>query len=57
MDLMKDYKKESTGEKLKEKNTKWLNDDYAKFIRLGEHYITKNKEGILAYITNHRLPR
>ena len=31
----------------------WLHDDYVKFIRLGEHYIAKNGEGILAYITNH----
>lgn len=31
----------------------WLNDDYVQFIRLGEHYIEKNGEGILAYITNH----
>ena len=31
----------------------WLNDDYVKFIRYGEYYIEKNKEGILAYITNH----
>ena len=30
-----------------------LNDDYVKFIRMGEHYIQKNGEGILAYITNH----
>ncbi|MBF0538765.1 MAG: N-6 DNA methylase [Nitrospirae bacterium] len=30
-----------------------LNDDYVQFIRLGEHYIEKNGEGILAYITNH----
>ena len=53
MDLMKDYKKEPTEEKLKEKNSKWLNNDYIKFIRLGEHYITKNKEGILVYITSN----
>jgi len=31
----------------------WLNDDYVQFIRLGEYYIEKNGEGILAYITNH----
>lgn len=31
----------------------WLNDDYVQFIRLGEHYIEKNGEGVLAYITNH----
>lgn len=31
----------------------WLNDDYVKFIRLGQEFIGKNNEGILAYITNH----
>ena len=30
----------------------WLNDDYVQFIRLGEHYIEKNSEGVLAYISN-----
>jgi predicted helicase len=51
--LMEEYKKEPSGGKLQEKNSKWLNDDYVKFIRLGEHYIEKNGEGVLAYITNH----
>lgn len=31
----------------------WLNDDYVKFIRLGQYLINKNEEGILAYINNH----
>ncbi len=53
MNLMQDYKKEPSGGKLKEKNPKWINDDYVKFIRMGEHYINKNNEGILAYISNH----
>lgn len=47
------YKKEPTGEKLQEKNPKWLNDDYVKFIRLSQEFIDKNKEGILAFINNH----
>lgn len=51
--LLEDYKKESDGSKLKEKNSKWLNDDYVKFIRYSESYIEKNQEGILAFITNH----
>jgi predicted helicase len=42
-----------TTQKLKERNSKWLNDDYVKFIRLGESMIEKNGTGILAYITNH----
>ncbi len=53
MKLMQNYKQEPSGGKLKERNPKWINDDYVKFIRMGEHYITKNTEGILAYITNH----
>ncbi len=47
------YKKEANGEKLKEKNPKWLNDDYVKFIRLAQRYIDKNTEGIVAFINNH----
>jgi predicted helicase len=52
--LLDDYKKEpATKEKLKEKNSKWLNDDYVKFIRYGQHFIEKSDGGILAYINNH----
>ena len=39
--------------KLKERTSKWINDDYVKFIRLGEHYIERSGEGVLAYISNH----
>ncbi|MEI7850395.1 MAG: type ISP restriction/modification enzyme [Kiritimatiellales bacterium] len=54
MKLMEDYKKEPGGkEKLKEKNSKWINDDYVKFIRYGQHFIEKNGEGILAFINPH----
>lgn len=31
----------------------WLQDDYVKFIRFGQHFINKNGEGILAFINNH----
>jgi len=52
--LMEDYKKEPGGKvKLKERNPKWLNDLYVKFIRLSSHLIEKNGEGILGFITNH----
>ena len=52
--LMDDYKKEPGGKvKLKERNPKWLNDLYVKFIRLSSHLIEKNGEGILGFITNH----
>ncbi|MCB1531331.1 MAG: DNA methyltransferase [Alphaproteobacteria bacterium] len=53
MGLMDSYKQEPSGGKLKEKNSKWINNDYAKFIRMGEHFIDKNQEGVLAYITSH----
>ena len=53
-DLMDDYKKEPGGKvKLKERNSKWLNDLYVKFIRLSSHLIEKNDEGVLGFITNH----
>jgi len=51
--LMNDYKKEPSGIKLQEKNSKWINDDYVKFIRYGQHFIENNGEGILAFINNH----
>ena len=52
--LMDDYKKEPGGqEKLHEKNSKWLNDDYVKFLRYGQYLIEKNGEGILAFINPH----
>ncbi|ABI64633.1 adenine specific DNA methyltransferase [Maricaulis maris MCS10] len=52
--LMDDYKKEPGGiEKLKERNPKWINDLYVKFIRMSSHLIEKNGEGVLGFITNH----
>ncbi len=54
MNLMEDYKKEPGGEqKLQERNPKWINDDYVKFLRYGQYYIEKNGEGILAFINPH----
>lgn len=52
--LMEDYKKEPNSNKtLQERNPKWINNDYCKFIRLGQEYVKKNKEGVLAYINGH----
>ena len=54
MKLMEDYKKEPEGKtKLQERNPKWINDDYVKFIRYGQYHIEKNGEGILAFINPH----
>lgn len=54
MELMESYKHEpGTNNKLKEANSKFINDDYVKFIRLGQHFIEKNGSGILAFINPH----
>src|SRR3989338_8231999 len=45
------YKVEPRGGKLKERNSKWLNDDYVKFIRLAESTIEKTGEGVVGMIT------
>ena len=51
--LIEVYKREPSGGALQERNSKWLNNDYVKFIRYAEHYVEKNNSGILAYITSH----
>lgn len=38
---------------LGEKNPRWLQDDYVKFIRFGQWRIEQTGKGILAFITNH----
>lgn len=54
MNLMEDYKKEPGGkEKLKEQNSKFINDDYVKFLRYGQYFIEKNGSGVLAFINPH----
>lgn len=47
LDLLKDYKKNLNEKKIN------LDDDYIKFIRLGQYYIERTGEGILAYISNN----
>ncbi len=52
--LLEDYKKEpNSGKLLDERNPKWINDDYVKFIRLAQHMVEKNGEGVVGMITNH----
>lgn len=55
MGLMEAYKNEPGGkQRLKERNPKWINDDYVKFIRMSEDLIAKNPSGgVLGFITNH----
>jgi predicted helicase len=50
--LMQDYYSVD-GKPLGEKNPKWLQDDYVKFIRFGQWRIERTGYGILAFITNH----
>ena len=45
--LIKDYKKGLGERKIN------IDDDYIKFIRFAEHFIEKNKSGIVAMITNN----
>lgn len=47
LNLIQDYKQGLNERKIN------LDDDYIKFIRLGEYYIGKNGQGILGYITNN----
>ena len=59
--LMLAYKQEPNAQisderaTLKEKNSKWLNDDYVKFIRIAQEYITKgtHNDGLIGFITPH----
>ena len=41
------------GKPLGEKNPKWLQDDYVKFIALGQNKIQQTGYGVQSYITNH----
>ena len=41
------------GQPLGERNPKWLNDDYVKFIRFAQWRIEQTREGVLGFVTNH----
>ena len=41
------------GKRLEERNPKWLQDDYVKFIRFAQWKISQNERGIVGFITNH----
>ena len=51
-ELIDDYKFVD-GKPLGEKNPKWLQDDYVKFIRFAQWKIDQAGEGVLGFITNH----
>ncbi len=42
------------GKPLGERNPKWLQDDYVKFIRFAQDKMDRVEEGIVGIITNHR---
>ena len=48
VDLLNDYKYG-----LSERNPKWIQDDYVKFIRMAENMVVSAGKGIVAFITNH----
>ena len=41
------------GTKLQERNPKWVNDDYVKFIRFAQWRIERTGRGVTGYVTNH----
>lgn len=41
------------GNPLNERNPKWLNDDYVKFIRFAQWCIERVGYGVVAFVTNH----
>jgi len=51
-DQIETYKRVD-GKPLGEKNPKWLQDDYVKFIRFAQWKIEQIGEGVLGFITNH----
>jgi len=50
--MIEDYKVVD-GSPLGEKNPKWLQDDYVKFMRFAQWKIDQAGEGVLGFITNH----
>lgn len=52
MGLLQTYKTEPEGGPLKERNSKWLNNDYVKFIRFAQDRIARTGHGVVAFITS-----
>jgi hypothetical protein len=50
--LIEDYK-QVDGKPLGEKNSKWLQDDYVKFLRFAQWKIEQAGQGLVGMITNH----
>ena len=52
LELIKDYK-QVDGKPLGERNPKWLQDDYVKFLRFAQWKIEQKGRGLVGMITNH----
>jgi hypothetical protein len=52
LSLINDYK-QVDGKPLGEKNPKWLQDDYVKFLRFAQWKIDQAGQGVVGMITNH----
>ncbi|MBW1793795.1 MAG: N-6 DNA methylase [Deltaproteobacteria bacterium] len=52
LELIEDYKRVD-GKPLGEKNPKWLQDDYVKFLRFAQWKIEQAGQGLVGMITNH----
>jgi len=52
LELIEDYK-QLDGKPLGEKNPKWLQDDYVKFLRFAQWKIAQTGQGLVGMITNH----
>ena len=52
LELIQDYK-QVDGKPLGEKNPKWLQDDYVKFLRFAQWKIEQAGQGLVGMITNH----
>ncbi|HEY3491769.1 MAG TPA: type ISP restriction/modification enzyme, partial [Solirubrobacterales bacterium] len=51
-DPLRDYY-QVDGEPLREKNAKWLQDDYVKFLRFAQRKIEQAGEGVIGLVLNH----
>ncbi|MCD6137946.1 MAG: N-6 DNA methylase, partial [Deltaproteobacteria bacterium] len=52
LELIEDYK-QLDGKPLGERNPKWLQDDYVKFLRFAQWKIEQTGQGLVGMITNH----
>ena len=51
LEKLKEYKKEANGTDIANPS-KWISNDYVKFFRMAQDFISKNQDGIIAFITS-----